>query len=58
MIDRLELRARYNPSRAYEIYSIHIEEEMDKDQIIEYFDTNPLEFKKLIRNRAIKRLFP
>ena len=52
IIDAVQLRARFNPQRNYESYTIHIEDEMSEDDIRYYFQTEPLEFKKLIRQRA------
>lgn len=56
LLDVLELRARYNQHRNYEIHSIHIEDEMTEDDIRYYFEIDTTEFKKLIRQRASKTL--
>ena len=56
VIDRLSLRARFNSHRNYEIYTLKTEDEMNEDQIRDYFDANPLAFKDLVRTKATRKI--
>lgn len=56
IIDRLELRARYNQHRNYEIYTLKTEDDMDADRIRDYFDANPPAFKDLVRKSATRKI--
>lgn len=54
IITNLMLRARYNPQRHYEIYSINVDESITEDDLREMFDNNPQEAADLIRGRGNK----
>ena len=48
------LRARYNPQRFYEIYSITAVDGIKKSDIIEMFHTNPQTAAEIIREKGYK----
>lgn len=52
LINYLEMRARFNNHRCPEIYAVNIDDEMDQDQIANYFEESPAVFKDLIRTKA------
>lgn len=51
-VDRLAMRARFNNHRNPEIYAINIADEIDAEQIIQYFEDNASAFKDLIRRKS------
>lgn len=57
LIDKFELRARFNQHRNYEVYTIHIADDMNEEDIRFYFEENSTEFKNLIRQKAFKTIF-
>ena len=48
----LQLRARYNSQRHYEIYTITVEESVTVDDLKNMFETNPQGTADLIRERG------
>ena len=53
-LNMMMLRARMNPQRHYEIYSIHATPGITADDIKEMFDTNPQYAADLMRERGTK----
>lgn len=54
MIHMMQLRARYNPQRNYEIYKINTTPGIDKDSLIQLFEDDPQAAADLIRDRGDK----
>ena len=52
MIHMMQLRARYNPQRNYEIYKINTTPSIDKDSMIRMFEEDPQAAADLIRDRG------
>ena len=50
----LSMRARYNPQRNYEIYSIHTTADITADDLRKMFEDNPQGTADLIRERGVK----
>lgn len=48
----LQLRARYNSQRHYEIYTITVDESVTVDDLRDMFETNPQGTADLIRERG------
>jgi hypothetical protein len=54
LINTLLLRARMNPQRSYEIYSICTESSFTEQSIIDLFKDDPVSMAELIRSRGVK----
>lgn len=54
IIQSLLLRARFNPQRHYEIYSIECDESLDVRFWQEQWESNPQNTADLIRSRGVK----
>lgn len=52
IVSMMTLRARINSQRHYEIYAIDTEDEVDEQQMREYFENNPQGMVDLIRERG------
>jgi DNA integrity scanning protein DisA with diadenylate cyclase activity len=50
----LTMRARANSQRHYEIYSIHTNSEISKEDLERMFEENPQNAADLIRDRGVK----
>ena len=50
----MSMRARYNPQRHYEIYSIHTSADISKEDLASMFDNDPQGTADLIRERGTK----
>lgn len=50
----LTMRARANSQRRYEIYSIHTNSEISKEDLERMFEENPQNAADLIRDRGVK----
>ena len=48
------MRARVNSQRHYEIYSVTVDKDIDKEQMVEMFNENPQGMADLIRDRGTK----
>ena len=55
-LQALTMRARFNPQRAYEIWTFNTVEELDEDALWSYADDNPQGLVDMIRERG-KRLY-
>ena len=55
-LQAMTMRARFNPQRAYEIWTFNTEESLDEDTLWGYADTNPQALVDMIRERG-KRLY-
>lgn len=55
-LQAMTMRARFNPQRAYEIWTFNTEESLDEDTLWGYADTNPQALVDMIRARG-KRLY-
>ena len=53
-LQALTMRARFNPQRAYEIYTFNTEESLDEDALWEIAYENPQALVDLIRERGKK----
>lgn len=53
-LSAMVLRAKANSQRHYEIYSIHVDNGITKDDIVDMFETNPQGMADLIRERGNK----
>lgn len=53
-LNALVLRARYNPQRFYEIYTITTTEDITKDDLVTAFEDNPQCAAEMIRERGRK----
>jgi hypothetical protein len=54
MVNIMMLRARYNPQRHYEIYSINTDQSITKSDLEEMFESTPQTAADLIRERGNK----
>lgn len=54
LVTQLMLRARYNPQRHYEIYSVHVEPDVTETDLRRIFDENPQYAAEMIRERGVK----
>ena len=52
MINAIVWRARYNPQRHYEVYSISMDKDITKQDIMDMFESNPQAMAELIRKRG------
>jgi hypothetical protein len=50
----LEIRARYNSQRFYEIYVVQATEGITKEHLVEMFENDPQTAAQLIRKKGIK----
>lgn len=50
----LQMRARFNPQRNYEIYMVHTNEGITEKYLTEMFNTNPQESADLVRVKGVK----
>jgi len=50
----MEMRARYNPQRHYEIYAIDCDHSFTADTWREYFNEHPQEAANIVRDRGVK----
>jgi len=48
------LRARANSQRHYEVYSVHVDEGITKNDIVDMFNDSPQAMADLIRERGNK----
>lgn len=55
-LQAMTMRARFNPQRAYEIWTFNTEESLDELTLWGYADTNPQALVDMIRNRG-KQLY-
>lgn len=53
LIPKLQLRARFNQHRNYEMYAISMPDGVTEDDIRNMFDTNPQGMAALIRKRGL-----
>ena len=56
MIHMMQLRARFNPQREYEIYSVHTSKSVTKEQLEALFNQDPQSGADLIRERGTQLL--
>jgi len=54
ILRNLTMRARFNTQRHYEIYSITVDANVTKDELVSQFDTMPQEMADLVRQRGSK----
>jgi hypothetical protein len=54
IVNHLMLRARANPQRHYEIYTMQVEEGISEDDVFEMFKNDPQGSADLIRDRGNK----
>ena len=54
MVSMMMLRARYNPQRHYEIYSINTDAGIAKEDLVQMFEDSPQTSADLIRERGQK----
>jgi hypothetical protein len=50
----LQMRARFNPQRNYEIYMVHTVEGVDEQDLKELFERNPQGSADLVRVQGVK----
>ena len=55
-LQAMMMRARFNPQRAYEIYTFNTTEDLDEDTLWSYADENPQALVDIIREKG-KRLY-
>lgn len=55
-LQAMMMRARFNPQRAYEIWTFNTTEELDEEALWVYADTNPQALVDMIRDRG-KQLY-
>lgn len=55
-LQAMMMRARFNPQRAYEIWTFNTTEELDEDTLWVYANDNPQALVDMIRNRG-KQLY-
>lgn len=53
-LNHLILRARYNPQRHYEIYTVDVDCDVTADDMRAMFDSTPQAMADLVRDRGIK----
>ncbi len=53
LIPKLQLRARFNPQRCYEMYAVTMPDGVTEDDVREMFDANPQGMATLIRQRGL-----
>lgn len=53
-LNHMILRARYNPQRHYEIYSVNVDATITAEDMIGMFEDNPQAMADLIRSRGSK----
>lgn len=53
-LNHLILRARYNPQRHYEIYTVDVEQDVTADDMRVMFEASPQGMADLIRERGLK----
>lgn len=56
MVHMMSLRARFNPQRNYEIYSIHTTDGITKEDLVTMFENSPQAAADLIRDRGTQLL--
>lgn len=56
MVHMMQLRARFNPQREYEIYSVHTAKSVTKEQLESLFNQDPQSGADLIRERGTQLL--
>ena len=54
LVNMLMLRARVNPHRSYEIYTINTDSSITEESLSENFRDSPRTMAELIRNRGVK----
>ena len=54
LVNMLMLRARVNPHRSYEIYTINTDPSITEESLSENFRDSPRTMAELIRNRGVK----
>lgn len=54
ILRNLTMRARFNSQRHYEIYSIKVNADVTKDDLVSQFNTRPQEMADLIRQKGYK----
>jgi hypothetical protein len=54
VVQHLMLRAKFNPQRHYEIYTLQVEPGITEEDIREMFETNPQYSADLVRDRGNK----
>jgi hypothetical protein len=54
IVNAIILRARYNPQRHYEVYTVSTDSSITKDDMIEMFNSDPQGSAELIRDRGFK----
>lgn len=52
LVDRMLMRARINSQQHYEIYTIHVAENVSKDDLVKMFDQDPKYATNLIRKHG------
>lgn len=52
----MKLRAQFNTVRNYEIYAMDCEEGITKEDLVDFWDTNPQEAADLTREKGVKIL--
>jgi hypothetical protein len=55
-LQAMTMRARFNPQRAYEIWTFNTEESLDEDTLWSYAEDNPQGLVDMIRDRG-KQLY-
>jgi hypothetical protein len=53
-LQAMTMRARFNPQRAYEIWTFNAEEDLDEDTLWGYAEDNPQALVDMIRDRGKK----
>lgn len=54
IVNHMMLRARYNPQRHYEIYTVNVAEGITEEDIRDMFEETPQEAANMIRERGCK----
>ena len=54
IVNHILLRAKFNPQRKYEVYSIQVDSSVTKDDLVQQFEECPQEMADLIRKRGTK----
>ena len=54
IVNQILLRAKFNPQRHYEVYSIQVDSSVSKDDLMQQFEECPQEMANLVRKRGTK----
>ena len=56
MVHMMQLRARFNPQRNYEIYMLSTTDSISKEDVIEWFEENPQQAAERTRELGVQLL--